>query len=290
MGCCTSVESEWTTTRRIVKQTFPGMEDLTPQIAIRGTYGLPYRADYNGRDVFVKVTRVRDYTRRVLQRLTQMAPQPYVLVPTEYRIVGERAIVIYPWVDGGDLVQKMSFFTGEKSKARIIKGILRAVHFLHSNTLAHRDLKLENVLIRNGECVLIDVDMCDRASDIFYAGTASYLPPRSTVDKCITHPFVARSDKMYWLDCYALGKMIAKILLVGSVCHEERRIWNSWVDRERAAPSAVRSLLEQRKQTRWWDLVYWFCVGNVAALYSPEPYFNLTDEAMAKYCSGTRDM
>ena len=43
-----------------------------------------------------------------------------------------------------------------------------------------------------------------------------------------------------------LGKVLAKILLTGSVHPEELRIWNMWVDRDRASPSAVRVLLHQR--------------------------------------------
>lgn len=290
MGCCTSVENDWSLAGRAVKQAFPDMESLRAEITIRGSFGIPFRAVYHNQPVFVKVTRVRDYTRRVLRKLTYLQDQPYVLVPIEYNILGERAVTIYPWLDGGDLVHKLTFSISDQTKFRYIKGILRAVHYLHSKGMAHRDIKLENILTRDGDCVLIDIDTCDRASELYFSGTASYLPPRATIDKCMTHEALTRGDKLYWVDCYALGKTIAKILLVGAVGGEERRIWINWVDRERAAPSAVRGLLEQKKEQPWWDLVFWFCVENVTTLYETNPYLKLTDEAMAKYCSGTRDM
>lgn len=290
MGCCTSVENDWTRAGKAVLQTFPDIESLTAEITIKGSFGIPFRAVYNGQPVFVKVTRVRDYTRRVLRKASYLQDQPYILVPIDYKINQGNAVAIYPWIDGGDLVHKLTFSISDQTKHRYIKGILKAVHYLHSNALAHRDIKLENILTRDGECVLIDIDTCDRASELYFSGTGCYLPPRATIDKCMLHDQITRGDKMYWLDCYALGKTIAKILLVGAIGGEERRIWNNWVDRERAAPSAIRGLLERKKDQPFWDLVYWFCVENVTSLYETDPYLKLTDEAMAKYCSGTRDM
>ena len=78
------------------------------------------------------------------------------------------------------------------------------------------------------------------------------------------------------------------MLLVGSIDPHEQRIWNMWVDRERASTSAVRLLLSQRRTHPYWKLVYWWCVENQQQLTEDYPYIKGLDEAMYALESGTR--
>ena len=289
MGCCpVKYETPFTEAARVLKSTFPGVRDIEPLILIKGAYGFPFRCREHDVDVFAKVAHVRDYTRRTLQLLSTTRLK-YTLTPLKYRVTASHVVALYPWIDGGDLMRQLSHYMPGTRKERLMRSLVRAVHELHSLGIAHRDIKLENVLVDRGECILIDTDTCDKASELYYTGTANYLPPRSTVCRVLEHPGIPRSDKIYWLDCYALGKVLAKILLVGSVDPQEQRIWNMWVDRERASPSAVRLLLTQRRTHPYWKLVYWWCVENQQELMNEYPYIKGLDEAMDALESGTRD-
>ena len=290
MGCCfTTYNTPTTEAARLIRSTFPDFTDMRAEITVRGAYGYPFRCKDGADDVFVKVTHVREYTRRALQELSLRKPKQ-CLVPIKYRISGDKAVVVYPWVDGGDLLKHVNQFITNARKERLIKSLLQAVYEIHRHGLAHRDIKLENILVQRDTCILIDTDTCESATRLYYTGTANYLPPTPLVHRVLRHPGIARSEKMFWLDCYALGKLLSKILLVGSVHPDERRIWDMWVDRERASPSAVRVLLTQRRSTPWWKYVYWWCVENEQQLLEEQPYIKGMDEVMSELGYDIPDM
>jgi len=289
MGCCNAkTTSPYLEASRILRSTYPNLKDIETQNVLRGAYGYPFRCRYEDEhvDVFAKVTLVRSYTRRALHLLSQYKPRQ-TLTPISYRINGTYAVVLYPWIRGGDLLQNLSKFITHARKKRLMTSVIRAVYELHSLGLAHRDIKLENILVERDVCILIDTDTCDRASELFFSGTANYLPPTSVIHKVLHHENISHAEKMFWLDTYALGKVLAKILLTGSVHPEELRIWNMWVERDRASPSAVRVLLNQRKNDDWWIFVYWFCVENELQLAKETPYIKGMDEAISLLGSGT---
>lgn len=72
-------------------------------------------------------------------------------------------------------------FKEEKAKI-IIKQVLEAAEYLHQNKIAHRDIKLENIIIdTNGQIKLIDFGFCCEASADtklrMFCGTPSYMSP-----------------------------------------------------------------------------------------------------------------
>ena len=283
MGCCNAkTTSPYLEASRILRATYPNLKNIETQNSLRGAYGYPFRCRDEDEhvDVFAKVTLVRSYTRRALHLLTQYNPRQ-TLTPLSYRLNGTYAVVLYPWIHGGDMIYNLGRFITEARKERLMKSLIRAVYELHALGIAHRDIKLENILVHRDECILIDTDTCDRATELFFSGTANYLPPKAVIHKVLQHGNISKSEKMFWLDCYALGKVLAKILLTGSVHPEELRIWNMWVERDRASPSAVHVLLTQRKNQPWWKFVYWYCLENELELSKDTPYIKGMDEAIS---------
>ncbi|CAJ1333821.1 unnamed protein product [Effrenium voratum] len=63
--------------------------------------------------------------------------------------------------EGGDLFdcvqrQRGDGLLGEPQLKRYVWQILKAVEYLHENNVGHRDISLENLLLRNGEVRLMD--------------------------------------------------------------------------------------------------------------------------------------
>ena len=285
MGCCQTKPSPYLTAARCIQTAYADIDEIQPQLYLKGSYGYPFLAMLNNERVFIKVVGVRPYTRRVLKKLQDVSSEQ-IITPISFRYVKDQAVVVYPWIRGGDLIENCTNFISKRRRVRLIRSLLKAVNELHSYGIAHRDIKLENVLVQRDVCYLIDLDTCDDASMLYSMGTSSYLPPKAVVRELFRHEHISNADKSYCLDAYAFGKTIAKILLVGTVDCQERRLWNFWVDRDRASPTAVRVLLEMRKYEPMWDLVYWWCVENIDALQQETPYLKLTDEAIEKYPCG----
>mmetsp|Transcript_46452 Transcript_46452/g.72449 ORF Transcript_46452/g.72449 Transcript_46452/m.72449 type:complete len:427 (-) Transcript_46452:520-1800(-) len=57
--------------------------------------------------------------------------------------------IIMEYAEGGELYKRIAELNhfSERSAARIVKQVLKAVHYMHSYGVVHRDLKLENILL-----------------------------------------------------------------------------------------------------------------------------------------------
>lgn len=96
----------------------------------------------------------------------------------------QKHLVAMPYLEGGDLfdwIVKRQL--DSKDKLQVCVQLIKAVRSLHTQHLVHRDIKPDNIFIREGETLLGDLDhllRVDDPEDILGAfGTASYMPLES---------------------------------------------------------------------------------------------------------------
>lgn len=75
--------------------------------------------------------------------------------------------VVTEYCDGGELFERVAYgdpLTDAESRCYITQ-ILTAVRYLHGHNIGHRDISLENVLLRRGDCILMDFGQAVRLRD-----------------------------------------------------------------------------------------------------------------------------
>eukprot|EP00914_Ancora_sagittata_P026264 GHVO01051713.1.p1 GENE.GHVO01051713.1~~GHVO01051713.1.p1 ORF type:complete len:460 (-),score=27.33 GHVO01051713.1:477-1811(-) len=136
-----------------------------------------------------------EYYRDVYRQLLTMR-HPNVASIHEVVEDPDRYCILMDKCRGPDLVEYvLSFAPGTISESeckRVITQLLLALYHLHSHTLLHRDVKLDNLMFRNKdlrELVLIDFDMCmflhrrdppkimAHPSEVSVVGTREYMAP-----------------------------------------------------------------------------------------------------------------
>lgn len=139
-------------------------------------------------------------------------PEIYDVIPLE-----DGTVVLEEYVTGQTLSDLLA---EEKPSAKavrhIMKGLCHALDVLHGLGFVHRDVKPENVVIReNGTAVLIDFcitrKILPEGKDTRIMGTVGYAAPEQLG--------LAQSDVR--TDLYALG-VLYNVLITG--CHPSRRI------------------------------------------------------------------
>lgn len=72
--------------------------------------------------------------------------------------------LVTEYCEGGELFERVAYGDplSEGEKKRYVFQLLQAVQYLHRHNVGHRDVSLENVLLRRGECVLIDFGQAAR--------------------------------------------------------------------------------------------------------------------------------
>lgn len=199
----------------------------------------------------------------------------YVLLPTRILQTDHCTAFVYPLCDCDlvDWVRRRDVWTANERDA-ILHQIMAAVNFLHQLDLVHRDIKLENICLRNGVPVLVDIDNCTMASTTSCKGTRDYMPSKHTLEQIyLKRPDIEPSTKNKWVDTYALGKTIANILCVEDAKRTSNsmhvhRVWDMWCRKQQSSLRVV-GVNDVRLYTicRWWKVVLMFCKYNDEAVF-----------------------
>ena len=161
-------------------------------------------------------------------------------------------------------LEKRSFKVSESVAKWIIADIAKGLLYLHCHGVVHRDLKLENVMLRQSkggrlEAVLIDFGMSCFLGPEQYStepvGTLKYAAPE----------VISRLPYGFKADCWSLG-VILYILLVGRMPFYGKNdpsiavkvlkkpvqfSTEKWVHVSAAAKSVVAGLLTRKAEDRW---------------------------------------
>lgn len=123
---------------------------------------------------------------RVFQEIQSLRNlrHPHIIRVLDVADHPESICFIMEFAAGGELrgyVQRREFLEEEESRT-LFNQIVRAVHYIHSRNIIHRDLKLENVLLdAQNRCKIVDFGLSDYVSSkertVTDAGTEAYLAP-----------------------------------------------------------------------------------------------------------------
>jgi serine/threonine protein kinase len=151
--------------------------------------------------------------RRTATALTRLGGHENILQFRHEFIDGDSWFVVMEYCDGGDLLDLLHRETPmmrlpESLAIECLSQITRGVHFLHTNSIAHRDLSLENVLIQDGVCKISDFGLSTDARRVCdeKVGKAYYMAPEVVAEQ---------SYDPAATDMWSLGVMLF-ILLTGS--------------------------------------------------------------------------
>lgn len=136
-------------------------------------------------------------------RLEQLGKHPQIPDLLAYFIQDGRQYLVQEFIDGQNLAQTLES-EGYFSETRIrdlLNNLLPVFEFIHSRQVIHRDIKLENIILRpNRELALVDFGAAKYATQTALAvtgttiGSAGYTAPEQAAGKAI-----------YASDIYSLG-------------------------------------------------------------------------------------
>jgi len=180
----------------------------------KGNFSTVYKGTFEGRQVAVKQQEIADselerYLMNELAILRALKHEGCVKFYGAFR-GGQSNIVniITEWVEGGDLrrlVKDKSVQLGWKYRAKVILGCARALAYMHSLQLIHRDIKTENVLMASdGTPKLCDFGFArvwDKSKMMTMCGTDEFMAPEII--------FGMQYDEK--VDVYSFGIMLAEV-------------------------------------------------------------------------------
>lgn len=149
---------------------------------------------------------------RILTLRTPNLPEVYEVMKME-----DGEIILEEFIDGmsvADILETRLFSYHEA--AYVLRGVLSALHILHSHGIIHRDVKPENVMVNeiNGRVALIDLNasriLSGAKRDTVIMGTVGFLPPEQLG--------LTESDER--TDIYSVGVLL-NVMLTGKLPTEK---------------------------------------------------------------------
>jgi len=211
-----------------------------------GSYGTTYVAEdrYLKQTVVIKKIRtLKTKKRRIsFQReceILQSLRHPRIPTLLEsFKIKGAPHLVI-EYIPGKTvehlLFQEQTTFT-ERASFSLIKEILLIVEYIHKQGIVHRDLRIPNVIISNGEAYVIDFGLARRLNE------RDDSPPFNNhflVEKRLRRQIDVRSD------IYALGHFLLYLLYsTYTPVYEQERSWEEELSLSPKARTVIRKMLQ----------------------------------------------
>ncbi|MEG5070523.1 serine/threonine-protein kinase, partial [Microcoleus sp. B3-D2] len=136
-------------------------------------------------------------------RLEQLGKHSQIPELLAYFSQDERQYLVQEFIDGENLAQTLESegYFSETQIRNLLNNLLPVFEFIHSRQVIHRDIKLENIILRsNRELVLVDFGAAKYATQTALAvtgtmiGSAGYTAPEQAAGKAI-----------YASDIYSLG-------------------------------------------------------------------------------------
>lgn len=151
--------------------------------------------------------------RRAINKLMALHPHPNIVHFRQEFLHNESWFVVMEHCPQGDLwdrVQRSSNGRVPEHEALVLfREVTVGLDFLHANGIAHRDVSLENVLLRNGVCKISDFGLAtdaDRTCKNDVVGKAYYMAPEVVAGKAYSPVYA---------DMWSLG-IVLFVMLTGS--------------------------------------------------------------------------
>lgn len=152
---------------------------------------------------------------KIKDRLLSLS-HPNLVQPISVTLGPSRICEVYSFVEGLSLAE---WRRKQKPTPQALRDLLAqissALHYLHTNDFAHRDVKPENITVVDGSplhFVLTDYGLLvatDEGGQSFLGGTRDYLPPEGQ-DQSVT---VERNKDLFPWDWWALGRVVQEMIL-----------------------------------------------------------------------------
>jgi serine/threonine protein kinase len=179
----------------------------------KGNFSIVYKGMFEGRQVAVKRQEVVDndlerYLLNELAILRQMKHEGCIKFYGAFKGDGNVVNILTEYLEGGDLrrlLKDKSVLLGWKYRSKIAIGCARALAYMHSLQLIHRDIKTENVLMSaDGTPKLCDFGFArvwDKTKMMTMCGTDEFMAPEIM--------FGMQYDEK--VDVYSFGIMLAEL-------------------------------------------------------------------------------
>ncbi|XP_064260794.1 serine/threonine-protein kinase PAK 3-like [Passer domesticus] len=176
--------------RKIVNMENPTMKYTELDYIGSGTFGDVCRALNNatGGEVAIKKIDLQGLRKKELKvnglMVMKMNRNPHLVKYLDSYLVDDQFWLVMEYMDGGTLSNVISkCYLSEDEMAAISRECLRALDFLHSNHMIHRDVKSRNILLRtNGSVKLGDFGLFaqlppEQSRRSSMAGTSGWMAP-----------------------------------------------------------------------------------------------------------------